>query len=247
MKHSMTILLALLVCISWVCDAAPRIGGGRGYGGMGDPLQPTPQSDYWVVWRGFRSSTDSLLKTIGATNAEAALLLTQIQTNIAFLDGKWNVWLKQHNQPGQYSSADDYLKALRTDDRLLSSLMKEKDTQKALNTLRDVALDVQIKADNCRNSKDGLGKEIGVTVHTRAGEKEIGGYEVFYVSKGMFDVKSAHDRFPRQSSPTDEKILPPGGYAMWVRKKSFTSDPITLRIGGRGETHLEVDIVVPPE
>jgi hypothetical protein len=247
MKHSMAILLTLLVCISSVCFAAPRIGGGRGYGGMGDPLQTTPQSDYWAVWRGFKSSTDSLLKSIGATNAEAASLLTQIQTNVAFLDNKWNAWFKQHNQPGQYSPADDYLTALRADDRLLSGLKKEKDAQKVLNTLRDVALDIQIKADNCRNSKDGLGKEIGVKVHTKAGEKEIGGYEVFYVSKGMFDVKSAHDRFPRQSSPTDEKILPPGGYAMWVRKKTFTSDPITLRIGGRGETHLEVDIVVPPE
>ena len=73
----------------------------------------------------------------------------------------------------------------------------------------------------------------------------MGGYEVFYVQKGMFDVKSAHDRFPRQSSPTDEKVLCPGGSAMWVRKKGVTSEPVTLRIGGRGETRLEVDLEVP--
>jgi hypothetical protein len=136
---------------------------------------------------------------------------------------------------------------LRADNRLLNNLRKEKDVAKILDGLRDAALDMQIKSDNCRHSGDGLGKEIGVKVHTKAGENEVGGYEVFFVQKGMFDVKSAHDRFPRKSSPTDEKILCPGGYAMWVRKKNFTSAPVILRIGGRGEVHLEVDIEVPAD
>lgn len=248
MKRSIAILLMLIVFV-FSLQAAPRggIGGRRGYGGLGDPLNANPQSDYWAVWSGFKKSTDSLLKTIGATNSEAASLLTQIQTNALFLENKWNAWFKRHNQPGQYSSSDDYLTSLRADNRLLGKLKKEKDSQKTLATLRDVALDVQIKADNCRNSKDGLGKTIAVKVHTKAGDKEVGGYEVFYVSKGMLDVKSAHDRFPRHSSPTDEKILCPGGYAMWVRRQTFTSEPVTLRIGGHGETRLEVDLAVPPE
>lgn len=250
MKRSIAIILLLLAGMAALDIAGQPGPGGPGggrkrYGGYDDPLKSTPQAEYWAVWRRLKMGTDDLLKTLGATNAEAASLLRQIQTNAQFLDAKWNVWFKHHDQPGQYLSSDDYLTGLRADIRLLTNAKKEKDGLKALGMVRDVALDLQLKADNCRHSSDGLGKEIRVKVHTKAGEKEIGGYEVYFVSKGMFDVKSAHDRFPRQSSPTDEKVLCPGGYAMWVRKKDFTSDPITLRIGGLGQTHVEVDIPVP--
>ena len=191
--------------------------------------------------------TDSLLKSIGATNAEAGLLLRQMQTNAMFLHAKWNAWFDSHARLKTYSPTDAYLVSLRADNRQLSSIKKEKDATKTLTAVRDVAFDLQIKADNCRNSADGLGKEIRVKVHTKADGKEIGGYEVFFVSKGMFDVKSAHDRFPRQSSPTDEKILCPGGYKLWARKDKFTSEPVAMGIGGHGETHLEVDLSVPSE
>ena len=242
------ILLILLVATAPL-HAGPRPGNDRlhGYGGIGDPLPNDPQADYGRAWASMKSTTDSLLKTIGATNAEAALLLRQVQTNALFLQAKWNVWFNGHIRPKTYSSSDAYLVSVRADNRQLSSLKKEKDPAKTLAVLRDVAFDLQIKADNCRHSGDGLGKEIRVTVHTKAGGKETAGYEVFYVSKGMFDVKSAHDRFPRQSSPTDEKILCPGGYQLWVRKKNFTSEPVAMGIGGHGETHLEVDLEVPSE
>lgn len=242
------ILLVLLIAVSSL-HAAPRRGIGQppGYGGLGDLPQNNPQSDYWTEWRLMNSSTDRLLKTIGATNAEAALLLRQIQTNATFLHGKWDEWFNTHVRPKTYSPADAYLSSVRADNRQLSSLKKENDPEKVLAAVRDVAFDMQIKGDNCRHSADGLGKEIRVKIHTKAGGKEIGGYEVFYVSKGMFDVKSAHDRFPRQSSPTDEKILCPGGYKLWVRKKDFSSEPVSMGIGGRGETHLEVDLEVPAE
>ena len=247
MKRSIAMVLLLLAGMIAVCSAAPGGGGRKRLGGYDDPLKDNPQADYWAVWRRFKMSTDDLMKTIGATNAEAASLLGQIQTNVHYLDDKWDVWFKQHKQPQNYSIHDDYLTSLRTDLWLLTNAKKEKDGAKALGMVRDAALDMQIKADNCRHSSDGLGKEIRVKVHTKSGDQEIGGYEVYFVSKGMFDVKSAHDRFPRQSSPTDEKVLCPGGYAMWARKKNFTSEPITLRIGGRGETKIEVDIPVPTE
>ncbi len=252
MKHPTAIaLLWLLAGLSTLPAAGPPGPGGTGgrsrYGAYDDPLKSTPQAEYWAVWRRFKTSTEDLLKTLGATNAEAESLLRQIQTNAQFLDAKWNDWFKQHTQSRNYSPNDDYLKALQSDIWVLTKAKKEKDPQKAFELVRDAAFDLQIKADNCRNSSDGLGKQIRVKVHTKSGDQEIGGYEVYFVSKGMYDVKSAHDRFPRQSSPTDEKILCPGGYAMWVRKKEFTSDPITLRIGGAGQTHVEVDIPVPAQ
>ena len=247
-------MLLLLAGIPTLQAAGQGGGGGGGPGGGGlkkygadDPFYHNPQPDYWAVWRGIKSNTDSLLKSIGATNAEAASLLRQIQTNALFLEGKWDAWFKDHNQRGQYNPVDYYLVVLRADSRQLGDLKKEKDGAKALDNLREVALDMQLKADNCRHSADGLGKEIKVKVHTKADEKEIGGFEIFYVPKGMFTVKSAHERFPRQSSPTDESTLSPGRYMIWAHKNKFTSEPTTLSIGGHGETKLEVDIPVPTE
>ena len=227
-----------------ISHAAPRPRSGYG---VSDPTIRTAKDDYRDVWLGLRYGTGSLQKSIGATNQEAAALLTQISTNAQFLERKWDAWFRLHGQSQGYNSADGYLTTLRADDRRLGRLKKEKAPEKVLPVLREVAFDMQIKADNCRNSDDGLGKEIRVKVHTKAGGKEVGGYEVFFVSQGMFDVKSAHDRFPRQSSPTDEKILCPGGYAFWARKQNVTNAPVMLGIGGHGEKSLAVDLEVPKE
>jgi hypothetical protein len=200
-----------------------------------------------VVWHDFNSTAQALLRTMGATNIEAAALLFQVQTNAAFLADKWDAWFRKHVASAQYAPGDDYLESLRGDLRLLHRVKKPKAGEESLGLLRDVAFDLQLKGDNCRNSVDGLGKEIKVRVHTKADGKEVGGFEVYYAPKGLLDIKSAHDRFPRQSSPTDDKILCSGRYAVWARKKRFTGDPVTQGIGGHGETHLEVDLEVPAE
>ena len=229
-----------------VCEAAPR-GSPRGYDSFGDPSYSRAQSEYGAVWHDFSSTAEALLKTIGATNVEAATLLAQVQTNAGFLAVKWNVWFRKHALSAQYTSGDSYLDGLRGDLRLLHQVKKPKAGEDPMVILRDAALDLQLKSDNCRNSGDGLGKEIKVRVHTKAGGKEVGGFEVYYAPKGLLDIKSAHDRFPRQSSPTDEKILCPGRYVVWARKQGFTSEQVTQGIGGHGETHLEVDLEVPAD
>jgi hypothetical protein len=239
MNRSLVVLLLFAGTISPPVAAAPR-----------RPAylpEKSAQVAYGDEWRDFKSTTKDLSKSLGVKNPEAASLLAQIQTNTLFLETKWNAWFKAHSNSRQYGKGDDYLRSLQRANRLLDRIGREKDEPKALAMLRDVALDLEIKTDNCRHSTDGLGKEIKVKVHTKAGGKEIGGYEVYFVEKGMFEVKSAHDRFPQQSSPTNEKILTPGGYAMWVRKKAFTGEPVTMRIGGRGQTHLEVDLEVPSD
>lgn len=250
MNPSIFLLLVFVAALRPLdASAAHGGGGGNGQGRSRLPAylpEPSLTASYLDEWRGFKSNTKELSKGLGAKNPEAIPLLLQIQTNALFLEMKWNVWFKAHPSSA-YASGDGYLRSLQRDNRLLDKIKKEKDEQKALVTLRDVALDLQTKADNCRNSADGLGKEIKVKVHTKASDKEIGGYEVYLVQKGMFDVTSAHDRFPRQSSPTNEKILAPGGYVLWVRRKSFTSEPVFMRIGGHGETHLEVDLEVPSQ
>ena len=244
-RRFIVLLLSALVPLA-ACEAAPR-GSRKGYEPFDDPSYHRAQSDYRVVWHDFNSTTAALLKTIGATNVQASVLLVQVQTNAGFLSAKWNAWFLKHVASAQYASGDDYLESLRGDLRLLHRVKKPKVGEEPLAILRDVALDLQLKGDNCRSSGDGLGKEIKVRVHTKAGGKEVGGFEVYFAPKGLLDIKSAHDRFPRQRSPTDEKILCPGRYAVWARKKGFTGDPVTQGIGGHGETHLEVDLEVPAE
>jgi len=227
--------------------AAPHGGTRPGYGPFDDPSysEDHVEMDYRGTWHAFKTTTQDLMKKFGADNLEAASLLTEIQTNAAFLDGKWTLWFNTHRASSQYAMSDPYLTALHGDLRVLRKLKKEKVAPASLDALREVALDVQIKADNCRNSSDGLGKEIKVKVHTKAAGEEIAGFEVYYVPRGLLDMKSARDRFPRESSPTDEKILNPGRYAMWACKSGFTGQPETLTVGGHGETRLEVDLEVP--
>ena len=247
MSNRLFIVLLLSALVSFAVCAAGPPGSYKGYDPVDDPFNHRAQTDYRVVWHDFSSTTEDLLKTVGATNAEAVVLLAQIQTNASFLAAKWDVWFRKHVASASYTSGDDYLETLRADLRMLHRVKKPKTGEEPLGILRDVALDLQLKGDNCRNSGDGLGKEIKVKIHTKAGGKEVGGFEIYYVPKGLLDIKSAHDRFPRQSSPTDDKILCPGRYAVWARKKGFTGDPVTQGIGGHGETHLEVDLEVPAE
>lgn len=246
MLNRLCIVLLLLALVPLaVCEAAPR-GLHQRHELFDDQSYHRAESEYGAVWHDFNSTSAALLKTIGATNVEASALLVQVQTNAGFLSAKWDAWFIKH-AAAQYSSGDDYLESLRGDLRLLYRVKKPKAGDVPLGILREAALDLQLKGDNCRSSGDGLGKEIKVKVHTKAAGKEVGGFEVYYVPKGLLDVRSAHDRFPRQSSPTDEKILCPGRYAVWACKKGFTGGPVTQGIGGHGETHLEVDLEVPAD
>ena len=108
-----------------------------------------------------------------------------------------------------------------------------------------VATDLEVKAEHCRHSPTGLGRTIKVVVRTKRAGEEAPGYEVWFVQKGLYGSKSAYDRFRKQSSPTDERGLAPGGYAVWAQKGKTVFDPTSLRIGGRGEEAVEVDLEVP--
>jgi hypothetical protein len=252
-RGSCNALIALELFFAGLCltadSAPPGLEFHPGYGSSGDPSarQAQIEGDYRGTWHAFRTTTQDLMKTLGARNSEATSRLVQIQTNAAFLDAKWTTWFNTHRTTSQYALHDEYLVALHGDVRVLRNLKKQVDAQASLAALRDVALDLQIKADNCRHSADGLGKEIKVRVHTKAEGKEVGGFEVHFVPKGLLDVKNAYDRFPRESSPTDETILNPGRYAMWASRKGFTGQPTTLSVGGHGEIRIEVDLEVPAD
>ncbi len=244
MKRWMACTAALLVTLSSGQSAGLRSGGKPVYNHQPDMTLSTTAIDYKRLFKGLRTSIENLTKTVGTHDEATTKFLQEIGASAGFLEVKWEEWFKNNRSP-KYEGNDPYYRSLSNNLRLLKDAEKEKDAKKVMSVVQDVALDIQIKADNCRHSTDGLGKEIKVKVRTKSGGQEAGGYEVCFVPKGMLDVERAHDRFSKQSSPTDEKILSPGGYAIWVRKKDFKSQPVTMKIGGHGETKLELELEVP--
>jgi hypothetical protein len=67
---------------------------------------------------------------------------------------------------------------------------------------------------------------------------------VWYVQRGFFDTKSQYDRFRKQSSPTDERGLPPGRYQFWAQKGKTVFEPTPMSIGGDGRETTELDLEV---
>jgi hypothetical protein len=116
---------------------------------------------------------------------------------------------------------------------------------KVLELLSFVSSDFLVKADQCRNSPAGLGRTVATVVRTQRNGEEVTGCEVWYVQNGFFGTRSAYDRFHKLSSPTDSKALAPGGYTFWVQKGKDSSDPRQFRLGGGGESTVQLDLEAP--
>lgn len=129
--------------------------------------------------------------------------------------------------------------------RTMAATNRDASRARVLELLQTVDLDLQVKADHCRQSASGLGRTVEVSVRTRHDGTETPGYEVWFVQKGFYGTKSAYDRFRKQSSPTEGRGLAPGGYAFWTLKARQTSEPTTIRLGGHGESRADVDLEVP--
>lgn len=241
-------LLLIVLLSGWRAQAQP---------GSPKPIYPVPGRaqpgglwsqtaiDFDREFSKLKSATGRLAKAFGEKNVAATKALGEISANAAFLQGKWNTWVARHS--GSYSPAktqDKYLVSLKRLNQQLALIEAKPSAPETLERLQDVAADLQIKADNCRNSTDGLGKEVRVKVRTLVGTDEVKGFEIFYVPKGLLDVKSEHERFRRLSSPTDEVILAPGRYAVWGKRGDRFTDPIFQRIGGQGEQRVEIDLPV---
>jgi hypothetical protein len=181
-----------------------------------------------------------------ALSPESKELLRQIQADAQYLQQKWLEWPQRHPGQNPYPmniKLDPYMKALEGNAKKLREA-KSAPPDQQLIIIRAVARDLSAKAANCRHSKDGLGRDIAVTVRTLQNAKEIGGYKVWCAPMALADDKSAHIRFPKVSSPSVHKRLPPGYYAMWLEKNDQSSKHEGHQIGGRGQTELEIDLVV---
>jgi hypothetical protein len=185
-----------------------------------------------------------LRKKLGTANEEAPVLLDSIQESAMLLHERWQAWLKDHPKEARKlvsANEDSYSLSLKLNNRVLGTA-----NIKAMDRIREVAQDMKVKADHARQSADGLGKEVLVKARTKQDVQEINGYWVWYVQRGMLDDKSFHTRFGKQSSPTEERALCPGRYAMWARKDKKEGEPATIRIPSKsGSLNEEVDLDAP--
>jgi hypothetical protein len=190
-----------------------------------------------------------LEKSQGERLPETRQPLQQIQSDAAFLEKKWIEWPQRHPGQSPYSANvkfDPYFRALQAMQKQLKESPKSND-EEILGTVKAIAADLHAKAENCRHSADGLGKDIKVTVRTKKGTEEAPGYEVWCAPMALVKFKNEHIRFPKISSPTVFKNFAPGHYVMWLEKGKEKLPPVAQTIGGHGETEFEVDLPVAAE
>jgi hypothetical protein len=242
---------SLIILLECPAHAAPP-----GYSGFNQYQTPalagagnqTPDSvlEYYHALGFLRSNAAKLESSPGSRNPEIRSALQQIQTDAQFLQKKWMDWPRLHpNQSPSYGAAklDRYLRTVESASRQLKDLPKKSDAE-ILDAVKILAADLHAKAENCRFSDDGLGKEITVTVCTKKGTQEVAGYEVWCAPVALVKFEDEHMRFPKMSSPTVMKGLAPGYYAMWLRQDRQKMPVTTQIIGGHGEKQVEIDLPI---
>lgn len=242
------IAFLLLVAASWT-NAQPYLRPGN------VPIYPEQRresllwnhvtADYYREFDRINKSAARLAKRWGTKHEEIVGLINTIYTNATFLRERWDDWFRNEKYPKDRASfGDQYLEGLAINAKLLKEIEKEKDYDQAVKVLRVVAADLRVKGENCRNSADGLGREVGVVVCTKNDGQEASGFEVWYVPLGMLSVEGRHRRFDKLSSPTD-RTLSPGVYALWLKRNNEASDPVPMEIGGKGDPEIQFDLPVP--
>ncbi len=243
----MIIISSAIILTSWpACSqpspgAYPKPGFRKESGLVSDTVLEFHRSLGWI-----KSYAEKLEKSHGDRLPQTREPLQQIQNDAKFLQQKWLDWAQRQPRSTPYASdikLDLYFHALQGAQKQLKDLHKNSD-EIIVQTVKDVAADLHAKAENCRHSADGLGKEINVKVRTKKGTEEIPGYEVWCSPIALFKFKNEHKRFPKISSPTVLKNMAPGCYVMWLEKGKEKIEPVTQIIGGHGETELEVDLLV---
>ncbi|HVR37111.1 MAG TPA: hypothetical protein VMS21_14810 [Methylomirabilota bacterium] len=236
-----------VLLLSLFQPALAQLPGNRpGYPGPIRPGWSRVAIDYDRQFTRLKSASQELKRMEG--DEAYAGRVDSIHRDATFLQNRWRVWLQRNREiyVGPRGS-DRYYKSLGQLNELLAQALETGDADQRRQLVEAVAMDLELKAESCRESADGLGKEVWVKVRTVAGGQEVRGYQIWFVPRGMLPVESAHDHFSRLSSPTDELILPPGAYMMWGLKDGEKTEPIPQRLGDKGRERVEIDLIVPGE
>jgi hypothetical protein len=111
-----------------------------------------------------------------------------------------------------------------------------------IETCRAADKDLESKATHAKDNPSEPYGTVRVPVRTLRDEKEVSGYEVWYVTVAWESETNSFHRYKKFSSPTTEN-LNPGYYKMWSAKngQSGTRVPVTVE-EGRADP---IDLTVP--
>ncbi|GEM_PF-2136673 len=238
------LLLVVVMCLTTAQLVAQNYGTRPGNPYRG--LKKSTWSDQAVAYNFAlaRVATESEKLVEKIHDAEPNKQLTNIISNARFLKNRWAEWINR-NGSNYVPGRDRYLEDLKHNFDLLKRARDSEEPEERDEFIEIVDMDMQIKADNCRNAGDGLGKTVVVTVTTKKDAAPVGGYQVWYVPRGLVSVEAEHDHFNRISSPTESIHLSPGGYLMWGVKGDSKTEPAVYRIGGKGLAEVQIDLVIP--
>jgi hypothetical protein len=186
-------------------------------------------------WSGLRPEMRNLAGTISSGN----LMSLQKADPLGVGATHWNYFGTQtrRRKKGQATS-----KSNSSEDQSQAGLQEKKRTQ-AIETLRDVVDDLEVKVDQARlvpkNTPRRWNALVNVIINTRRYKEIVNGYEVYYVAKGWANVEDRWMRFRQVSSPIKESIAP-GRYMFRVKG----GEAVPIKIGGDGNARQDVDLLV---
>lgn len=156
-------------------------------------------------------------------------------------------FLQKLDDERKNESSARYRESLKQDEEaILGALSPDIRIRDKLETCEAVAEDVKIKRVYAEDNLRAAFNDVKVTVHTKKGNIERRGFQVWYVPKAWRKKKARHERFDQNSSPTDGEMSP-GAYIMWTkvpdRDESGKRQPID--VGKNGRPKQAVDLPVP--
>jgi hypothetical protein len=158
------------------------------------------------------------------------------------------VWLRTRAASWSPGAPVDAFAAAFAAHRQVLSEARQAPPAEAAAPIEAVARDLSIKAQQCRAF--GGPVPVNVRVVTRDAEnREVSGYEVWYVRKAYERLPAAYRRFEQNSSPAGHVFDEAGYYVIWAdhlaaRARRQRGVPLDLEVGPDRREQV-VDLIVP--
>jgi hypothetical protein len=189
-------------------------------------------------------TTEAQLRRVTEDLYQAALKARTVTTPASLLTSV--TWLRDSvRRPAFWSgpvtnAADvspEYVQSLQT----AADLLRARPSEQVVN---DVAEDLSLKVQHCRDLNIGMGGGVKLTVNTRRGDGSVRNLQVRYLLKFYESIKGAQPgTFGRLSSPTD-MTLPPGLYWIWAVDPATGASSTRTLVRAAGQKELVVDVPV---
>ena len=239
MKHTASILLlgaALFGCVEPKQQAGPQPGTAATQNESAQSLAA-------------RDALRALLAELEALSADPervpastplAESVTRAKKDVGWLERNVAKW-----PPGP--SVDAFVAAFGAHRQVLADARRAAPAE-ASPQIDAVARDLAVKAQQCRTF--GGPVSVNVRVVTRDGDnREVSGYEVWYVRKAYERLPNAYRRFEQNSSPAGHVFSEAGYYVIWAdhlsaRARRQRGVPLDLEVGPDRREQV-IDLVVP--